>query len=102
MNWEEIEQKAPAKALELVGKVDPAYNIGPVIELVKRAWVMGYDVVPLKAAPRCFQADYDGHQWGQDAEYHWYQSCRCRACQRRTEQIARDQMNAYGYPVSPR
>ena len=34
---------------------------------------------------------YMVHQWGQDQDYQWYQSCSCRRCMTRTEEIAAEQ-----------
>ena len=31
------------------------------------------------------------HQWWQDRDYHWYQSCKCSRCAAYTEKLAREQ-----------
>jgi len=43
------------KALDLVGKVPPEFDLGPTIELVRHAWGMGWDVI--RAGERIFVDD---------------------------------------------
>lgn len=31
------------------------------------------------------------HQWGQDREYRWHQSCKCARCATHTDALAREQ-----------
>jgi hypothetical protein len=34
---------------------------------------------------------YPAHQWGQDTEYRWYQSCRCSVCAVEYEKVRQRQ-----------
>ncbi len=43
--WFEYEQRMLAKARALASDQDPAYNIAPLLDLVKQADRLGFDVV---------------------------------------------------------
>lgn len=43
--WLEYEQRMLTKARDLVSGCDPAYNIAPVLDLVKQADRMGFNLV---------------------------------------------------------
>lgn len=48
--YQNKERELLNRALQLVGPVHPAYNIAPVLELVRQADALGFDVIARNAA----------------------------------------------------
>jgi hypothetical protein len=52
MTWEEREHAITRKALSLRSGVPPEFNLAPTLELVSKAFYMGFDVIrPDSATP---------------------------------------------------
>jgi hypothetical protein len=55
--WE-FENRVRARALELRAGVSPEFNLAPTMDLVRQAFVMGFDVVPRNdKAPETFNGN---------------------------------------------
>jgi hypothetical protein len=52
IDMELFERAVMSRALDLRGECGPMFNIVPTLELVRKAFAMGFDVVPLSEETR--------------------------------------------------